>query len=153
MKANKYIIALAIGSATIFSSCTDWLDQEPLSNVTTGSYFKKAADFESAANSLYAQLPGYNTNVNYTIYDNGTDLNYLGKAELSANIGASTSDSYYSAAYKQLRQVNNLLEKAQEYGGNDDISASVGTAYFFRAFWHFYLLQRFGGITLALEVL
>lgn len=152
MKANKYIIAITIGIVVGLSSCTDWLDQEPLSNVTTGSYFKNASEIESAANYLYSQLPGYKTDVNYTLYDNGTDLNYLGDDELSANIGAPTSDKYYSAAYKYLRHVNNLLEKANEYSGSDDISASVGTAYFFRAFWHFYLLQRFGGITLALEV-
>ena len=151
MKTNKYIIALTAVAMLGMTSCTSWLDQEPMSNVTNSTYFKNASQFEAAANNLYSQLQGYN-GINYTIFDNGTDLNYLGKDELSGNNSASTSDDCYKKPYTYLRAVNNVLTAAESYKGTDNIDASVGTAYFFRAWWHFFLLQRFGGVTLALSI-
>ena len=149
MKTKKYIFILASALTLSATSCAGWLDQEPLSNGTTSAYFKNASDFESAANNLYSHLQGYNKN--YSIYDNGTDLNYLHNAELSGNNGAPKSDDYYKNPYTYLRHVNNLLSQAESYGGGD-IDQPIGTAYFFRAWWHFNLLQRYGGITLALQI-
>lgn len=152
MKTNKYILALASAAILSMTACTDWLDQEPMSNVTTGSYFKTASDFKSGANYLYSQVQGYNSKTNYSLWDNGTDLSYLYLSELSGNDGAPISDDCYKQPYEYLRKVNDLLAQAQNYTGGEDINSSVGTAYFFRAWWHFNLLQRFGGVALALEV-
>lgn len=145
MKKNKYIYVLATVAAITFTSCTDWLDQEPMSNVTTSSYFKNASEFEAAANNLYGQL-------DCPLYDAGTDLNQINDAELSGNNGASATDDTYKNQYTRLRTVNNLIEQGEKYSGSDNIDRSMGTAYFFRAWFHFRLLQRFGGVTLAMSV-
>jgi hypothetical protein len=153
MKNTNYIIISCVVLVMLVStSCTSWLDQEPMSNATDKSYFQNVAEFTAAANNLYSELQGYNTTMNYTIFDNGTDLNYLGRDELSGNTSVPVSDTYYSSPYKYLRAANNLLAAAADFTGTDNIDTSVGTAYFFRAWWHFYLLQRYGGITLALVV-
>lgn len=153
MKTKKYITAIAALTALIsMTSCNDWLDQKPMSNVTTGEYFKNASEFESAANNLYSQLLGFGGDAQKRLYDVGTDLNYINDDELSGNIGAPASDKAYQDPYKKLRTVNNLLDQASKYKGTGNIDVSVGTAYFFRAYWHFNLLQRFGGVTLALAV-
>ena len=152
MKTNKYITMLATVAIVSLTSCTDWLDQEPMSNVTTSEYFKTQSDFTSAANNLYSQLIGYRNDAQKRLFDVGTDLNCLGSDELSGNNGAPASDTGYELPYKNLRHVNNLLSQAEKYTGTASIDVSVGTAYFFRAYWHFYLLQRFGGVTLALSV-
>lgn len=151
MKTNRYILLLASAAMLSMTSCTDWLNQEPMSNITTGSYFKNADEFKAAANYLYSQVQGYNSKSNYTLFDNGTDLSYLFHTELNGNDGAPTSDDTYKLPYEYLRKVNDLIAQAANYSGND-INPYVGTAYFFRAWWHFNLLQRFGGISLALEV-
>ncbi len=142
--SHKYLFAAAL-TALSLTSCTDWLDQESLSNVTTSSYFTNASDFDAAANNLYGQL-------DCVLYDNGTDLNQINDDELSGNNGASTKDDVYNNQYKRLRTVNNLIEQAVNYTGTGNIDNALGTAYFFRAWFHFRLLQRFGGVTLALEV-
>lgn len=152
MKSRNYILSLASALFLSTTSCVSWLDQEPLSNVTTGAYFTKASEFESAANYLYGHLQGYNSVSNYELFDNGTDLSYLFDSELSGNDGAAISDNAYKNPYTYLRHVNNLLQQVGGYSGTESIDSSVGTAYFFRAWWHFNLLQRFGGVTLALEV-
>lgn len=157
MKANKYILTLASAFILTMTSCTDWLEQEPMSNVTTGSYFTTASDFTAGANYLYSQLYGwagtFTSNEMYLIIcDQGSDLNSIQEEDISGTAGVPTSDTYYTKAYRCLRNVNNLLEQAANYKGTDNIDNSVGTAYFFRAWWHFFLLKRFGGIPLALSV-
>jgi len=152
MKKIQYI-TMFLASALMMSSCTDWLDQQPISNVTTGSYFSQPSDFEYAANRLYDQLYGFATtftgNEMYAInFDYGSDLSAAQNEEVSGTKGVQTSDTYYTKAYQCLRHVNNLLNQAETYSGEGDISNAEGTAYFFRAWWHFFLLKRFGGVTL-----
>ena len=53
MKTAKYLAIAAFATIGLAaSSCSDWLDQEPMSNVTTSSYYKTADDFEASANYL-----------------------------------------------------------------------------------------------------
>lgn len=155
MKKIQYI--LAAFAMLMMTGCTDWLDQTPISNVTTGSYFKQASDFDYAANRLYDQLYGFATtfssNEMYDInFDHGSDLIATQNQEISGTKGVQTSDTYYKKAYECLRQVNNLLEQADNYSGSGNINNAIGTAYFFRAWWHFFLLKRFGGIALMTSV-
>ena len=156
MKKIRYTIA-AITAMFALTSCTDWLDQEPMSNITTGSYFKNAAEFTAAADGLYGSLYGwagtFTSNEMFgIIFDQGTDLNPAQNEELSGTKGVPTSDTYYTKAYKQLRKVNDLLDQAQHYTGTENINNAVGSAYFYRAWWHFFLLKRFGGIALMTSV-
>lgn len=151
MKKIQYLAALTLLLA--MSSCTDWLDQKPISNVTTGSYFSQPSDFEHAANRLYDQLYGFATtftgNEMYAInFDYGSDLSAAQNEEVSGTKGVQTSDVYYTKAYQCLRHVNNLIDQAAVYTGSGNIDNAVGTAHFFRAWWHFFLLKRFGGIAL-----
>ncbi len=152
MKKIQYIAAV-LTTALAMSSCTDWLDQEPISNVTTASYFSQPSDFEYAANRLADQCYGWATtfssNEMFAInFDEGSDLSSSVNEEVSGTKGVQTSDTYYTKAYQCLRHVNNLLDQAANYTGSGNINNSVGTAYFYRAWWHFFLLKRFGGITL-----
>jgi hypothetical protein len=152
MKKIQYIAALTLLLA--MSSCTDWLDQKPISNVTTGSYFQQPSDFENAANRLYDRLYGFangifSGNENYAInFDYGSDLNPAQNEEGSGTKGVQASDVYYTKAYQVLRDCNNLIDQAATYTGTGNIDNSVGSAYFYRAWWHFFLLKRFGGVSL-----
>ena len=48
MKTNKYIIVLISTALFSLTGCTDWLEQEPMSQVTTAVYFKNAEQFQNA---------------------------------------------------------------------------------------------------------
>lgn len=142
------------------SSCDDFLDQEPQDSVSEAVYFTTAAQFENASNYFYTRLHWDNgvegtDQVNSTSFDAGSDL--------SNNIGygstreygqgytiAPTDDDIWGDNYYNLRAVNQLLEKAVDYPGEQsEIEASLGTAYFFRAWHHYLLLMRFGGVTIV----
>lgn len=150
MKTIDNKLFLLIASAILFASCNDFLEKEPLSSGTEAIFFKTADHFKQAANALY-NLEGWKDYNGAAIYDSKTDRN-LDISGLGSNGGASAgeTDWRWNRPYEYIRTCNILLEKAEEYTGDRvEIAASVGTAHFFRAWQHFYLLQFFGGVPIA----
>jgi hypothetical protein len=163
MKKNiKYIGILTM--AFSMSACTDYfLDLEPTDQQTEANFYKTAAEFEAAANSTYSfygfhdvteKVNGTNyTHTLYNIWDNNSDVIAGVDEAASGTLGAKTTDAYWSLCYAKIRKCNIVIDKASEYTGSDNISASVGTAKFFRAYQYFWLLRRFGGVPLILHPL
>ncbi|MDR3268634.1 MAG: RagB/SusD family nutrient uptake outer membrane protein [Tannerella sp.] len=148
---NRLYILLI--SAVLFTACSDFLDKEPLSQGTEVIFFKTSEQFKQAANALYFMegWKDYNNVAAYYKMDQGLDISGLG-----SNGGASAveSDFRWNRPYGYIRTCNILLAKADEYAGNRaEIDASIGVAYFFRAWQHFYLLQYFGGVPTVDRVL
>lgn len=154
---TKYFI-MSIAANTLFTaSCSDFLDLEPLDSQTEAIYFKTAAQFQEAANFLHTDCCyqfgcGWdgNSNNSYAInFDYGCDTSLAQSEEVSGTNVAPTSSPYWNYPYISLRYCNQLLEKAEEYTGDENIDGPVGQAYFFRAYNHFFLLRRFGGVPIA----
>lgn len=145
---HTYISIALMALACSVTSCTDFLDREPLSDGTDAIYYSNADQFEAAANGLY-DLEGwknYNGAANYASMDWGTD-----NGGVSSNGGESAVEDDYrwDKPYSYIRECNILLDKADVYKGNKEeakFKQAVGTAYFFRAWQHFYLLRTFGGV-------
>lgn len=137
----------------LLTGCSDFLDKEPLSQGTEAIFFTTPDHFKQAANGLY-NLEGwkdYNDKPTYYKMDQNLDISGLGN-----NGGGSAIESNFQwdKPYSYIRNCNILLTKGSEYAGNkSEISAAIGTAYFFRAWQHFYLLQKFGGIPVADHVM
>lgn len=153
MKTKKYIFpALPIILMALTSCTNDFLDLKPLDTETDAVYFKSPEQFEALANNLHTCIYSWNGNTSYSIrHDYGTDLVTIGLDAVNGTNSTPTSDTYYTQTYKWLRTVNQLIDHAKEYSNISEISGSVGQAYFFRAWHHFFLLQRYGGIALMLE--
>lgn len=149
---NKFFLASAVVMS--LTACSDFLDKEPLSQGTEAIVFKTPEHFEQAANALYNVIGWKNLDNKPSygdIMDRGTDISGLG-----SNGGGSAPEGNWSwdKPYSHIRTCNILLEKAEAYDGSQsDIAQSVGTAYFFRAWQHFYLLQHFGGVPISDHVL
>lgn len=149
MKSIIEKIFLCITLIVFTVSCSDFLDKEPLSQGTEAIFFKTAEHFSQAANALYDYegWKNYDGQPTYYKMDQGMDISGLG-----SNGGSSAVESnfHWNKPYEYIRKCNILLEKADEYTGNQtEIAASVGTAYFFRAWQYFYLLQIFGGVPIV----
>lgn len=152
-------IALMLAS----TSCSDYfLDLEPTDTQTEANYYQTAAQFEAAANSTYSfygfkdvkeKVNGVDyTHTVYNIWDNGSDIGGLNDATKGI-LAAQQKDEYWGLCYAKIRKCNVVIDKAAAYTGTEDISASVATAKFFRAYQYFWLLQRFGGVPLVLTQL
>jgi hypothetical protein len=134
------------------TGCSDYLDRVPLSDGTEAIFYKNPKQFEQAANALY-QLEGWKDYNGTNIHQSGSRVDGgMDIAGFSSNGGGSANESdwHWDRPYSYIRNCNILLQKAAEYTGDPaGIAVSVGAARFFRAWQHFYLLQRFGGVPIV----
>lgn len=150
MITKTLVMAATIAS---LSACSDFLEKEPLSQGTEAIFFKTPEHFEQAANALY-NIEGWKDHNNAPTYykmDQGMDIS---GATSTGGGSAPQSNFQWDKPFSYLRNCNILLKKAEAYSGDPaGIAHSVGTAYFFRAWQHFYLLQKFGGVPIVDHVL
>ena len=147
MKSTITKLFMASALVASMTSCSDFLDKEPLSSGTEAIVFKNATQFQQAADKFIDNLP----NGFYDAFEGGTDI-----TGLSSNGGAAAPESNgnWSGNYDNIRQYNILLKKADEYTGDKTaLNAAVGTAYFFRGMAYFNLLKVFGGVPIVDHVM
>ncbi|MCG1037461.1 RagB/SusD family nutrient uptake outer membrane protein [Polaribacter sargassicola] len=138
----------------LFNSCQDeFLDLTPLSDITDDVYYTEAEHFLTGSNRFYTYLTTWKDDQGI-FSDHGSDLvGYFeagGMQEYSRGETLSPiNDNYYSDAYTAIRDINLLIERAAEYNGEASITEYVAAAKFHRAWQYFFLVQRFGGVTLV----
>lgn len=148
---NQYIFkGLILLTLALGSGCKDFLDQQPLSEGTVPNFYKTPEQFKMAANAFYDDVIAwrdFSNNASYYLMDQGTDISGL---STNGGVTAAQSDVNWSSPYTFIRQYNTLINKAAEYSGNrDDIKRFIGAAKFFRAWQHFFLVKRFGGVPIV----
>lgn len=156
----KNIIKITI-VALLFSSCQDmFLDIDPPASKTEEVEFKTPADFQENANSMLGGLLGWKSpyGTAFEFMDCASDLsstmNRFNVSEGTGNLIVPDSDGKYNNSYGTIRSANIMLQKAQEYEGDiADIDASLGVAYFFRAWGYYHLLKWYGGVPIILRPL
>ncbi|MDO5971759.1 RagB/SusD family nutrient uptake outer membrane protein [Flavivirga aquimarina] len=164
----KKTIIMSLSAVLFFLvGCEDtFLDLKDLDSITEEVFFDVPQDFEDASNHFYRGLhsptvrnPGNgsaNNNGFNMITDFGTELNAWVQNWGQGINTATDIDIYWGNSYYYIRETNILLQKADEYvdngGSAAEISEYVATAYFFRAYHHFRLLKRFGGVPIVTEV-
>ncbi|MGH2644263.1 MAG: RagB/SusD family nutrient uptake outer membrane protein, partial [Chitinophagaceae bacterium] len=144
MKKRLLILPLVIGLLLILGSCKkNFLDREPLSQLSPSSSFSSASELELYTNSFYnSVLPSatslYSENVDNVVT---TSLSSL----LTGNRTVPTSGGGWS--WGALRNINFFLQNYQKGGLSGAITAPyVGVARFFRAFFYFNLVTTFGDV-------
>lgn len=146
---------LLIGSC--FACKDEVLDLEPLDQATEAIFFKNPEQFKAATNDFYTKMISWRTIDDSNIYDwmdIGSDL--TSRVNTYGQGGGITGaiDIYWRNPYKYIRSNNILIQKGQVYTGNkDEIKTYLVEAYFFRAWHHFFLLKRFGGVPILTKVL
>lgn len=152
----KNIFAIFI--VLLLSSCTDYfLDLDDPSSVTEDSYFNTEAQFREGVNDIYTNVKNWRSgDLGNDIFDYGSDLSTTPVAQAdyaNGNITIPTSDTEWSKTYIYIRAANKILEYAKDYSDQDEIAQEIAEAYFFRAWFHFALLQYFGGVPIVTSVL
>ena len=138
MKNILVIIVLTV----LFSACVDnFLDLEPQDEITEAAYYTKAEHFEFSANHFHKGMLSWRNFDGYYM-DYGTDLISWSQDYGMGDITTSESDEYWEESYEKLRDINILLQKAEEYTGEQsEITISLARTKFFRAYHHFFLLS------------
>lgn len=136
------------------TGCQDALELEPLDAVSDPTFWKQPTEFKLAANGFYGYLRSFSNGNSPGGSRGATDLGADRGAHARGTNTASSDDSNYDDAYRWIRNINYLLEKAEVYPNPDEIKTYVAEAKFFRAYVYFEkLLTNYGGVILVKEVL
>jgi len=151
MKTRYIILSLFILLGSLFSGCQkQFLDQNPQAALTEAAYYTTPSQFQAAADNLHTNVYALNGNTTYPInFDYGSDINTQQDAVGSGTTTSPVNDGYWDQTYSWLRQVNVFLSKVAVYKDRTAIAGPTGQGFFFRAWHHFFLLKRFGGVPIA----
>ena len=169
---KKYIhillTVLLIGS---FTACNDFLDREPLSNLSPEGYFNNASQLQAYADKLYPSIlpasSGTSNSYGVYSYDNGTD-NQIGQtppshfSEGEWRVPQNSGDWSFSNLY----HLNFFFANVQPKYGEDlngsqntiegnlaDIKHYIGEMHFLRALEYFNRYRKFGDYPIITEPL
>ena len=165
---KKYIhillTVLLIGS---FTACNDFLDREPLSNLSPEGYFKNASQLQAYADKLYPSIlpasSGTSNSYGVYSYDNGTD-NQIGQtppshfSEGEWRVPQNSGDWSFSNLYHLNFFFANVQPKYGEdlNGSQNTIEgnlADINEMHFLRALEYFNRYRKFGDYPIITEPL
>lgn len=153
---NSKIMILPLLLAAVSAvavSCSDFLDRTPITEPSSSTYLSGESQVYSYINGLYKALPTFSQ---WGMGPRGEDKNSdnIVAEEYDRRINGEytafqpEAESAWSTGYQNLRDVNYFFEYylVSEEDETDVLRSLRGEAYFLRAYWHFYLLKRFGNI-------
>ena len=144
-------MAFVAASILPFSSCSDFLDREPITKPEAGNFLTGAIQVEKYINGLYMTLPSFSKfGLGVRSEEKNSDNIIAEKydARLHGQNNQFSGASDWQTGYQNLRKVNYFFHnyKVPEAQENEDVLSLKGEAYFLRAYWHFDLLRKFGSI-------
>lgn len=161
-------IAIAFVSMIVTGCKKDFLNETPVSTLTTDVYYKTAAGYEDLIKSCYPLLR--NIHQARQLVLNGTDLYFPGGYNdpkfpaAPANAGSihqydvglnATYDefrSYWTLLYTEIGRTNTAVSRVAAVSGMTETQKGirVSEAKFLRALCFFYLVQQYGDIPMPL---
>lgn len=173
---KKYIYYTFIGLISIgFCGCeTDFLDKQPLDQLSAEEFWQSESDFEMALTGIYGSLQnGFlwddfggvlaagtpNLDV---LTDNafGQHNNWSSQAIVQGNLSPSTGgyiNEIYNISYQGIARANILLEQLEQYEGTDMDAQTQTTmeaeAKFIRGYYYYLLNFFYGSVPVVTEPL
>lgn len=136
--------------ALILGSCEDFLDKLPLDQITDQNYWKTTGDLELYVNQYYTQFPGFTVGAQsggIFVIDNNSDN--MVPATFNTTLGGLSTlpSSGGGWTWSNIRSVNIFLANYRKVTSPlEDYNTYVGEAMFFKAYFYFDLLKRFGDV-------
>ena len=167
MKYFKYIALILMVNITV--SCSDFLDAELNSAITTDSYYKNVDELENGLIGVYAGIKGVNSSskddshgVQWEFYvtemrtDNTStkspdseDASDAGQMESFAVLPTNNFVlNYYTSSFETIYRANVILSNLDVVEDAQDAVAIEGEAKFLRAYSYFNLVRLFGDLPL-----
>ncbi len=149
MKIKYYFYILF--ALTLQSCNDDFLDRLPQDQLSTTGSLATVNELRLYMNHFYEQLPGHpgTTGGAGVAYDDARTDNMIFTSVNSRLNGQLTiSNAVALTEYNQIRGLNFFLLNAGNAKGNQaDINQYLGEAYFFRAWFYFSMVQKYGDVS------
>ena len=151
-KFKKYMLILA--GASLFFSCNDFLDVTPEGELTKDVYFSTEESINDAVSRVYSSINWrffrlgtmYFTTHEFCSDDvrmNTADGNFLTPHNFNNDPGNIYIERLWGRWYEYLNDCNQVLELTKDYTGTNAERYNAQARYF-RAYWHFDLINVFG---------
>lgn len=137
------IIITIIGAFSV--ACERFLDRPPLDAIATGDYWKSPSDLEKYILQYYPMFPqhGYGMPVEDANSDN---MIRLTPHEVMNGVRGVVSGNWVSD-WQRIRSINIFLDNYNNVqDGFETYRHFLGEAYFFKAWFYFELLKRYGDL-------
>jgi starch-binding outer membrane protein, SusD/RagB family len=158
---NIYIIFSAFCLVGL-GACEKELDQVPISDASTASFYRNAADFEQAVNGVYSTLRGYPDRAFYLSEVRSDNIYGVGEAgvrdwepinnfaiTLATNpIVKDAWDTNYQGIFRANTVLDQLIARPNAITDEKMKSRLEAEARFLRAFFYFDLIRTFGKVPL-----
>lgn len=159
---KKIYSFLALAAIMTLSSCEKFLDTQPTDFLSPSNYYQTEAHLNFARAGVYNTLGEgglWGSHVNY-LHGWHADEAYMNRATLPTgpwNYNFSSADTYlaayWNALYVGINRANVLLANLDR---NPDLDQNLrskirGECLFLRGFFHFQLVQYFGGVPIKTE--
>lgn len=159
MKRFHQIIILA--SSTLFLGCGEFLDKQPLGEMSVESAFSTANDANKALVAAYNPLLNYNGMSGYSIYDiaadnaekggeGPSDGGYFNEIAYSTLTSTNTiAAQVWKSSFLGIRRANIVIEKVPHIAMDDNAKQRIlAEGRFLRAFYYFNLVTLYGDVPL-----
>lgn len=140
---KKAILGLSVALLAL-TSCEDAIDLTPQDRVSESDYFKTAADLEMFSNPLYNNLldkEPEREKSDFYLTQTLSDVMLGGQKRVTP-----TSAGSGGWSWAQLRRINSLLDRADRCPDAAAVAKYTGVTRFFRAYFYFEKVQRFGDV-------
>ncbi|WP_291148605.1 RagB/SusD family nutrient uptake outer membrane protein [Flavobacterium sp. UBA7680] len=154
---KKIIIILGIAVMAL-NSCSNYIEEESLSNVPADATYKTAAGYQLLINTNYAWLKSIYGG-NPWLFEAGTDMYAEGRTPEPAGLSQyalliPSSDNVadlYTPCYQLIQSVNKAVYYSAITEQTANLNTLVGEAKFLRAQAYFLLVQTYGGVPIVNE--
>ncbi len=142
MKNYRKYILLLLALSPLFAACDKMLDVTPKDRLTPSDYFKDENELELYSNRFYNNiLPG-----GATIYKEIGDNMIWTPLENEISCQRTVPEEGGGYTFTALRQVNFFLENVGNCPDKKAVAKYRGIAKFFRAYFYFEMVKRFGDV-------
>lgn len=148
MSKYKYLAITIISSIFLMFGCRKAsLDRFPLSELSPETYFQSENELKTYTNSFYGLVPGNPSDGGSSIW--GTYIDDEATFSVSELIAGTRTVPVTGGGWDwtMLRNINFFLENINKFTGPESIrNHYIGLARFFRAWFYFTKVQRFGDV-------
>ncbi|GGF05734.1 Starch-binding associating with outer membrane [Chishuiella changwenlii] len=150
----KKIFILLLALSTTYS-CSDFLEEENLSNVVADEYYLTANGFSSLVNANYGQLKNIYGKDPW-LFVAGTDLYARGRTAEPPGLSEYTNlnafsegvDQLYKACYAAIQTANMGIYFSEKTAQTNVLPHQIGEIKYLRANSYFLLVQTYGDVSL-----
>lgn len=156
MKIIKYLYLLS--TLLVFASCNDdFLNRMPQDQLSTTGSLATVNELRLYMNQFYERLPNHPSTtggVGVAFDDARTDNMIFTAVNTRLNGQLTRSNADTIPEYYQIRGINFFLTKAPLAKGSiADVNQYLGEAYFFRAWFYFSLVNKYGDVSWVNSIL